>query len=125
MPNIEALQNAEKRRDQERAALSTAKQLIVNDSAKLERYEKMQLIFKQEGWQLLREVFLAQHAEELIVLLDGTSPLSDVELRVLQAQLQTSDRIIRLDEYVADRIESLRNKINAAKSGTDGSPKAA
>jgi hypothetical protein len=117
MANVEAIRAAEARRKQESDA--KRRELEVRQRAELDlaRMQKVkEQVFGTEGWQILREVFLAQHAGELEVLLDTNSELTDAQLRVLQAQLQTSNRIIALDEWVQDRINSLSSKVNAASA---------
>lgn len=124
MPNLQAIKLADNRKLEERKALEQKANQRINAQNELSKFRKMKQLFGTEGWQVLRETFLAQHAEELMMLLNEDQPLSDTELRTLRSQLQTSNRIVTLDEWVAQRVESLENKIAAAPSPTDGSPKA-
>lgn len=112
MPNVAELQKqAQKLLDREGKKVDAEAQML-KLSKDIRDFSRMKGMFEQEEWKLLQNLFQKQK-DVTVELLASGDPMTDVELQVLRNELVCLERILNVDEWVANSLKSRMQKLKA------------
>ena len=119
VPNLAVLKQKVAQEKEVRAQGVKRLASVVKMQESLSDYASIQEMFKHEGWPRLQSLFRRQYDSALERLL-LEEPLEDQEVQLLRAELIRADRILNLDIFVSERIQSLSKSIESNSPLADG-----